>query len=195
MMRISKFVLCCVAQLALLLVAGMGYAQSAEYVDPCTPARPLGSATGCGALITVTLVDGNGNAVAFTVTIPNNGNGNPYDGTEDTLVGIVNSSGGVLNSITLSATDTTFGGIFNFDQDGPCGYKGSNTKIASTVPRRGSTPAIIRVRTTHLPFPRELLARSLRLATPAERSISSVQSRRGEAPGLPWRVCRSPSPK
>src|SRR5271169_6065822 len=129
MMRISKSVLCGVAQLVLLLVAGMGYAQDAAYSDPCTPALPLGSAKGCGALITVTVVDGNGNAVAFTVTIPNNGggagNGNPYDGTEDTLVGIVNSSGGFLNSITLSATDTTFGGIFSFDQDGPCGYKGS----------------------------------------------------------------------
>ncbi|MGC1451748.1 MAG: hypothetical protein WA830_17085, partial [Candidatus Sulfotelmatobacter sp.] len=131
MMRISKSVLCRVAQLVLLLVAGMGYAETVPpYSDPCTPALPLGSATGCGALITVTLVDGNGNAVAFTVTIPSGGgggvgNGNPYDGTEDTLVGIVNSSGAPLNSITLSAADTTFGGIFNFDQDGPCGSKGS----------------------------------------------------------------------
>jgi uncharacterized repeat protein (TIGR01451 family) len=130
MMRISKSVLCRVAQLVLLLVAGIGYAESVPpYSDPCTPALPLGSATGCGALITVTLVDGNGNAVAFTVTIPSGGgggvgNGNPYDGTEDTLVGIVNSSGAPLTSITLSAADTSFGGIFNFDHDGPCGYRG-----------------------------------------------------------------------
>jgi hypothetical protein len=86
-------------------------------------ARSLGTATGCGALITVTAVDGSGKATAFTVTLfPPNNNGNPYDGVEDTLIGVLNSSNGTLNSITLNSTDTTFGGIFNFDADGPCQY-------------------------------------------------------------------------
>jgi uncharacterized repeat protein (TIGR01451 family) len=133
-MRIRKSVMCRAAQLALLLVlTGIGSGANlwaATYSDPCTSALPIGSATGCGALITVTAVDGNGNAIAFTVTIPNNGNGagngNPYDGTEDTLVGVINSSGGPMMSMTLTATDTTFGGIFHFDQDGPCGYRRSN---------------------------------------------------------------------
>jgi uncharacterized repeat protein (TIGR01451 family) len=133
-MKILKSMLCPGARLALFLVlAGMGSGANlwaAAYVDPCTPALPVGSATGCGALITVTAVDGNGNAIAFTVTIPNNGNGpgngNPYDGDDDTLVGIINSSGGTLTSITLNSTDTSFGGIFGFDQDGPCGYGGLN---------------------------------------------------------------------
>ncbi len=130
-MKIAKFVTCRFAQLFLLFVlAGMSSVPNlwaAASQDPCTPALPLGSASGCGALITVTAVDGNGNAIAFTVTIPNNGNGNPYDGDDDTLVGVINSSGAALNSMTLTSTDTSFGGIFGFDQDGPCGYNGSST--------------------------------------------------------------------
>jgi len=117
-MNILKTVLSRVARLALLLVfAGMGPATSL-WADQCSSAIPVGTATGCGALITVSAVDSNGNATAFTVT--NLGNGNPYDGTEDTLFGIVNNSGGTLNSIFLSSPDTTFGGIFFFDGDGPC---------------------------------------------------------------------------
>jgi hypothetical protein len=88
------------------------------WADQCSTAIPVGTATGCGALITVLQVDEAGNATAFTVTTL--GNGNPYDGIEDTLFGIVNNSGGSLKSITLSSPDTTFGGIFFFDGDGPC---------------------------------------------------------------------------
>jgi hypothetical protein len=83
----------------------------------------LGNATGCGALITVTAVDGSGKATAFTVA--NTGNGNPFDGSDDVLVGILNNSAGNLTSITLSSTDTTFGGIFGFDGDGPCDFLGT----------------------------------------------------------------------
>jgi hypothetical protein len=116
-MNILKTVLSSVARLAVLLVfAGMGPATNLW--AQCSSALPVGSASGCGALITVSKVDESGNATAFTVT--NLGNGNPYDGTEDTLFGIVNNSGGMLQSIVLSSPDTTFGGIFNFDADGPC---------------------------------------------------------------------------
>src|ERR1700722_3891358 len=115
-MKIRRTVLCRATQLALLVVlAGMG--SVASLWAQC-PASGIGTATGCGALITVLQVDGNGNATAFTVTTL--GNGNPYDGVEDTLVGIQNNSGAALNSMTLSSPDQTFGGIFNFDADGPC---------------------------------------------------------------------------
>src|SRR6478609_2251252 len=53
----------------------------------------VGSANGsntCGAVITVTAVNGSGVATAFTVTSVPGGNGNPFDGTDDTLVGIQN---------------------------------------------------------------------------------------------------------
>src|SRR6202051_1919550 len=110
-MNILKTVLSSVARLALLVVlAGMGPATNLW--AQCSSALPVGSASGCGALITVSKVDESGNATAFTVT--NLGNGNPYDGTEDTLFGIVNNSGGMLQSIVLSSPEPTFGGIFHF---------------------------------------------------------------------------------
>jgi len=86
----------------------------------------LGSATGCGLIITVTAVDQDGVATAFSVTIPNGGNGNPYDGIDDTLVGIVNNSGAGLTSITLTSPNLTFGGAFAFNQDGPCHFAGQD---------------------------------------------------------------------
>src|SRR5215831_15400282 len=64
-----------------------------------------GSDTNCG--ITITL-NSNG-----TATVTASGQG-PYDGLEDTLVGIVNNSGGTVNSVTLKSNLT----IFGFDGDG-----------------------------------------------------------------------------
>jgi hypothetical protein len=86
---------------------GAGDACSAPTVGPT--ALPLGSATGCGVIITVT---------ASGAMISSPINGNPYDGQDDTLVGIVNNSGQFLTSITLTATTD----IFGFDGDGPCNY-------------------------------------------------------------------------
>jgi uncharacterized repeat protein (TIGR01451 family) len=112
---------------ALLCCAVLMFVAAPAWADQCS-APTVGSGTGvvgnangsntCGAVITVSAVDTNGKATAFTVTPT--GNGNPYDGTEDTLVGIQNNSGQDLKSITLSSPDTTFGGLFGFDGDGPC---------------------------------------------------------------------------
>lgn len=122
----------------LILLFFMGSAAWAQ--DPCqgaligTTTPALGTAKGCGVIITVTAVDDGGNATAFTTFVPNGGNGNPYDGppfsvegdhSDDTLVGIVNKSGTGLNSITLTSPNLTFGGAFAFDGDGPCDYAGS----------------------------------------------------------------------
>lgn len=121
-MKIYKLVFCRAARFALLvLLAGMG-SVSNLWAQQCAGGL-VGTATGCGALITVYQVDDGGNATAFTVTTL--GNGNPYDGVEDTLVGVQNSSGATLKSITLSSPDQTFGGIFNFDADGPCSFNSS----------------------------------------------------------------------
>ncbi|HEV2489866.1 MAG TPA: PEP-CTERM sorting domain-containing protein [Candidatus Acidoferrales bacterium] len=59
-----------------------------------------------------------GVATAFSVT--NVGNGNPYDGVEDTLIGLTNNSGATLTSINLSAPSTAF--AFFFDGDGACSF-------------------------------------------------------------------------
>jgi hypothetical protein len=114
----------------LMLVAAPAWA-----ADQCSGAGTVGTATGCGALITVLSVNGDGTATAFIVT--SLGNGNPYDQLlsppgEDTLVGVQNSSGGTLNSITLSSPSSP---IFGFDFDGPC----SLNNPADCFPANGST--------------------------------------------------------
>ena len=113
--KIAFTLLCCTL---LMLAAAPAWAQTDQGI--CAGAIPVGSAIGCGAVITVTGVDlDTGAATFFTVTSFSTAvSGNPYDGTEDTLVGIVNNSGQTLNSITLTASDI----IFGFDHDGPCGF-------------------------------------------------------------------------
>jgi hypothetical protein len=96
-----------------ILVAGSA---SLWAVSPC-PA--VGSDTnGCEFVITVSSVNGSGAATAFTVATPSPNQG-PYDGCDDTLIGIVNSSGGTLKSITLSGSVAGVG-IFFFEGDGAC---------------------------------------------------------------------------
>jgi thiamine biosynthesis lipoprotein ApbE len=56
---------------------------------------------GLWRIIAVTAVNADGAATAFSVMIPNSGN-KVDDGTDDTLVGIVNNSGAGLTSITLT---------------------------------------------------------------------------------------------
>lgn len=87
----------------------------------------IGSATDCGVQISVTAQSG-GVATAFTVT--NTGNGNPYDGVEDTLVGITNNSDAVINSITLTASSGA--DAFGFDFDGACTFGGGGGCSGST---------------------------------------------------------------
>jgi hypothetical protein len=73
--------------------------------------------TGCELLITVTAVSGGGAATAFTVAASSPDLG-PYDGADDTLIGILNNSGASLTSISLSSNTDLFG----FDGDGICAY-------------------------------------------------------------------------
>ncbi|MHB8410930.1 MAG: PEP-CTERM sorting domain-containing protein [Candidatus Acidiferrales bacterium] len=107
---VKKFLYAALGCLVLLLVAGSAHAA----ICPS-----IGKATGCGVQINVTSQSG-GVATAFTAT--NVGNGNPYDGVEDTLVGITNNSGATINSITLSAS--TASDAFGFDGDGACTFTG-----------------------------------------------------------------------
>ncbi len=84
-------------------------AQSAS-VCPST----VNTNTDCGFILTV----GPGAAVTG-VSVPN---ANPYDGTDDALIGVINSSGAVFNgSITLQGSGNG-GGLFAFDGDGICAY-------------------------------------------------------------------------
>ena len=75
---------------------------------------------GCNVVITFNL-DG-----SITTTIPN---ANPYDGVEDTMVGIVNNSASVITSVFLSSTTLA---LFGFDADGICAPNGSTPFLSGT---------------------------------------------------------------
>lgn len=94
---------CCL----LLLAASAAQAQ-------CPAAGLDTTGTNCGALINVTSASG-GVATAYAVTLTGLP---PYDGVDDTSVGLTNSTGATLNSIVLTST----GGAFDFDGDGICTY-------------------------------------------------------------------------
>jgi hypothetical protein len=70
----------------------------------------IGVATGCNDIINI----GPGGFLTFT-----NGPaiGNPYDGSDDNLIGVQNNSGSTISSLTLSGSGYD-GGIFEFDGDG-----------------------------------------------------------------------------
>ena len=90
----------------------------------------------CAIIINVTSVDAAG---VGTYTVSKGPSfGTPYDGVEDTLLGVTNSSGGVVKSIHLSSTLT----IFGFDGDGletyisppkggATGYEGADSTTGS----------------------------------------------------------------
>src|SRR4051812_35843407 len=80
-----------------------------------TQCPPVGLDTGCGILLTITSASG-GIAGAFTVVAATSPTQPPYEGSEDTLIGVLNNSGVTVNSLALSSTTD----IFGFDGDGPC---------------------------------------------------------------------------
>jgi len=86
---------------------------SAALITQC-PA--VGLDTGCGILITVTAISASGAATAFTVTAATAPTQPPFEGAEDTLIGIQNNATADLKSIALSSTTD----IFGFDGDGIC---------------------------------------------------------------------------
>jgi len=102
----------------------------------------IGRDSGCGILITV-----NPDETGRIATDPAQ---NPFDGSDDTLIGIQNNSGATLQSIRLSSSLT----IFGLDRDGLCsghyvgtprgcpfgptGYEGPGTRFAATDYYRGT---------------------------------------------------------
>ena len=86
--------------------------------------------SGCELLITVTAVQampGIGQvASAFTVTTSSPDLG-PFDGSDDTLIGVLNASSSNLNKVIFAVAPST--GTFAFNQDGAC--KGTGSPLAS----------------------------------------------------------------
>jgi hypothetical protein len=99
------------------LAAGMA-AFGANPTSPFTQCPGVGAdPTGCQLLIVVTAVNGAGAATAFNVFQSTTDLG-PFDGSEDTLIGVLNSSGSTLKTVTVSGPVGS--GVFLFDLDGAC---------------------------------------------------------------------------
>jgi hypothetical protein len=122
-----------------------GYLAFASLFFMCTAANAtsfpqcpaVGNDTsGCEFLITVTAASG-GTATAFTVSASSPDQG-PYDGSDDTLVGVLNSSGSTLTALGISSSLD----IFAFDGDGACsGLYGTIPGCAGATDPSGYAPA------------------------------------------------------
>src|SRR5437667_376232 len=78
-----------------------------------TQCPPVGLDTGCAVLIVF-----NPDGSRVTVTDPSQP---PFDGTEDTLIGVQNNSGGDVGSLTVTGTPAPLvPNIGDFDGDGLC---------------------------------------------------------------------------
>ena len=88
----------------------------------------------CGYIITI----GPGGALSGAPVA----GANPYDGSDDALIGVVNNSGAVYNgSFTLTGSGNG-GGLFDFDGDGICFYTfvtGSNA-YCTAAQKNGTDP-------------------------------------------------------
>src|SRR5665213_918320 len=117
--------------IAFLFLAGALMATAST----CSQCPATGNDTnGCELLITVTAVNGSGAATAFSVATSSPDQG-PFDNSEDTLIGIQNSSGGTLSSIFL----TGGAGAFGFGGDGAC-PSGSYSPTPSSADCGSSNP-------------------------------------------------------
>lgn len=99
--------------LALVLVGFTGLGNStakAALICPTTSSTN----SDCGFIITI----GPGNAITGSAVA----GANPYDGSDDALVGVINNSGGIFTGAITFSGSGNGGGLFAFDGDGICTY-------------------------------------------------------------------------
>jgi hypothetical protein len=94
----------------MMALACAGPASASTPTPPFTQCPALGFDAGCAILI---VVQPNGTLVSYA-----DPSQSPFDGIEDTLIGVQNESGSTVSSIALQGT--VFPGIFEFDGDGLC---------------------------------------------------------------------------
>src|SRR5690348_839022 len=114
-----KFTLLAVFCGMLLLVPSLFAAACPDATGPSVSAAYTSGGAGCNVVITF---NANG---SITTTIPN---ANPYDGVEDTLVGVVNNTAAAIASFNLASTSNSQ--LFGFDGDGACDGFGDYESIA-----------------------------------------------------------------
>jgi hypothetical protein len=87
----------------------------------------IGANTGCAVLITVAANGSISTAVDATQ--------GPYDGSEDTLIGVQNNSSTTVSSLNITGSD-----IFGFDGDGICTFTFTGNGYCSTAAKNGTDP-------------------------------------------------------
>lgn len=99
-----------------VVAAGVGITASSAAASvsgpPFTECPGVGYDSSCGILIDIT---DSGTSVLADPSQP------PYDGIEDTLIGVVNESSHPIDALALHGPTDLFG----FDGDGICGYTGN----------------------------------------------------------------------
>jgi len=112
MMRLSKPLRATILAIlsAMMALVFAAPASASTPTPPFTQCPAVGLDTSCAILI---VVEPGGSLVSYTD--PSQG---PFDGIEDTLIGVQNDSKSTVTGIALQGT--TFPGIFEFDGDGLC---------------------------------------------------------------------------
>src|SRR4051812_37246377 len=91
--------------LASTVLAAGGLGGGSANAVPCPT---ISAVTTCNVVITA------GPGGVFSTAVPNP---NPYDGSDDNLVGIINNSGHTITSLSFTGSGLG-GGLFAFDGDG-----------------------------------------------------------------------------
>jgi hypothetical protein len=91
-------------------------AASSPVTPPFTECPAIGAAPGCEILLVVNAND--------TISVLGDSKVGPYDGSDDTLIGILNNSSGPVPAITVSGPSS---GLAGFDGDGICTYATGGT--------------------------------------------------------------------
>ena len=179
-----------------VLLGGLfvGYAvQPAAATTPSTTAPfnecvPVGADTSCDLLIIINPGGG--------ITVLDDTNQGPFDGGDDTMLGVYNNSGGTVNFIDLAGTTD----IFGFEGDGICGgfnpappacpygttgYEGPNTSFsnianAGKTGRVNFTGGLANQGTTYFSLEEALTAASL---NPCTAPFTPSRTITGNVPG------------
>ncbi len=104
-----------IAAAILAIVPGSANAASAP-TPPFTECPAIGAAPSCDILLVVNPDQ--------TITVTGDSSVGPYDGGDDTLVGVVNNSSSAISAITVSGPGS---GLAGFDGDGICTYAAGGT--------------------------------------------------------------------
>jgi lysophospholipase L1-like esterase len=104
----------------LLVRTSIGIAATTSIQPPFSQCPHVGGASTCGILIVVN--------ADRTASVYGDGNVGPYDGADDTLVGVVNDSSQAVSAITVTGPT----GLGSLDGDGLCTYGVTGCPYGST---------------------------------------------------------------